>query len=69
MSFSEICRWAKTAALVINDADDSPQAETEFYRLARGSGLGARWLTYYTNAYEAAGESGIRNETDLPYFL
>lgn len=32
-----------------------------FYEMARESGgLGRMWFSYYLNAYEAAGESGIR---------
>jgi hypothetical protein len=60
MSFSEICQWAKKAARATKDAGDSPESEAEFTHLAQESGLGTRWLAYYTNAYEAAGESGIK---------
>ncbi len=52
MSFSGKCEWAKKALMAGSDE--------EIYKLAKESGLGIRWLTYYSNAYEAAGESGIK---------
>lgn len=60
MSFSEICRRAEQAARVIKDIGESPEADAEFHRFALASGLGMRKFTYYVNAYEAAGESGVR---------
>jgi len=59
MSFSEICQRAKEAACIIKDLGESLEADAEFRRLARASGLGMRKFTYYVNAYEAAGESGV----------
>ena len=60
MNEMEIIAWAKKAAAATGKIND-PQEDTGYFdQLARESGLGARWLTYYANAYEAAGESGIK---------
>lgn len=56
-SFSEKCLWARKATML--DLDTNSGYE-KFYRIAAESGLGERWLSYYSNAYEAAGESGIK---------
>jgi hypothetical protein len=55
--FSKLLFWAKKAAMI--DLETDPGQE-DFYRLAKESGLGEKQLTYYANAYEAAGESGLR---------
>ena len=57
LSFSEKCKWAKLAACLDTNTD---RGKEEFYKLAKTSGLGEQSLTYYSNAYEAAEESGIR---------
>ncbi|MCK4421234.1 DUF3024 domain-containing protein [candidate division WOR-3 bacterium] len=57
MSFSEKYLWAKKAAMLNIDTDKGYE---EFHKMAKESGLGTRWLTYYANAYEAAGESGLK---------
>jgi len=57
LTFSEKRAWAKKAALLDIDAEDGYE---KFYKIAKESGLGERRLTYYSNAYEAAGESGIK---------
>ncbi len=56
-SFYEKCRWAKKAAMLDVDTDSGYKT---FYKIAKESGLGERRLSYYSNAYEAAGESGIK---------
>lgn len=57
LGFSEKCAWAKKAALLDVDAKDGYE---EFYKMAKESGLGERRLSYYSNAYKAAGESGLK---------
>jgi len=52
MSFSKKCEWAKKALIAGSDE--------KLYKIAKESGLGIRWITYYLNAYEAAGKSGIK---------
>jgi hypothetical protein len=56
-SFSEKCEWAKKAAELDLDSEKGYFAIGE---IAKESRLGRQRLTYYANAYEAAGESGIR---------
>lgn len=56
----EILAWAKKAAASLGKITDPQEDTTHFEQLARESGLGTRWLAYYANAYEAAGESGIK---------
>jgi hypothetical protein len=60
MSLSEIYRRAKQAALVVRKGGDTPETEVKYRRLARDSGLGMRRFTCLVNAFEAAGESGVR---------
>lgn len=57
MKLSDKCLWAKKAAGLDIETDEGA---AEFYRIARESGLGTRWLSYYANAYEAGGESGLK---------
>ena len=57
MSFLEKYLWAKKATMLNLDTD---KGYAEFYKMAKESGLGTRWLAYYANAYEAAGESGLK---------
>ena len=58
LSFSDKCVWAKKAAKL--DVDTNNEGYTAFSRIAKESGLGEMWLSYYSNAYEAAGDSGIK---------
>jgi hypothetical protein len=60
MDFAKKCRWAQKAAPLSKQTTDSDEEYVRFYQLAQDSGLGTRWLAYYSNAYEAAGESGIK---------
>ena len=60
MSDTETLSWAKKAAASLGKITDPQEDTSHFEQLARESGLGTRCLTYYANAYEAAGESGIR---------
>ena len=39
---------------------DTDKGQEAFYNMAKESGLGEMWLGYYSNAYEAAGESGLK---------
>lgn len=56
-SFEELVFWGKQAA----DLDmESEEGKSKFYMMAKKSGLGTRQLAYYSNAYDAAGESGIK---------
>lgn len=57
LGFSDKYLWAKKAALLDVDTKDGYE---EFYKMAKESGLGEMWLSYYSNAYEAAGESGLK---------
>lgn len=57
MSFSKKCLWAKKAAMLNMETENGI---AKFYKMARESHLGTRWLGYYSNAYEAAGESGLK---------
>lgn len=57
LSFADKISWAKKAASLDVDTE---KGQEEFYRLAKESGLSQVWLTYYANAYEAAGESGLK---------
>jgi len=52
ITFQKKCCWAKKALKAVSDDD--------FYDLARESKLSVNQLAYYLNAYEAAGESGIK---------
>ena len=56
-SFAEICRVAKKAAEYDVDTD---QGYIDFRALASREGINHNYLIYYTNAYEAAEESGVR---------
>ena len=56
-SFEELVFWAKKAAALDTKSEEG---ESKFYIMAKKSGLGARQLGYYSNAYEAAGESGVK---------
>lgn len=57
LSFNEKLLWAKKAAQLNVETDCGQE---EFYKMAKESGLGEKWLSYYANAYEAAGESGLQ---------
>jgi len=57
LNFAEKVLWAKKAALVNLETD---RGQEDFYKMAKESGLGEKWLTYYANAYEAAEESGLQ---------
>ena len=59
--FARICSLAKKAARFNLDNDDE---YSEFQKIAKESGLGEKRLGYYLNAYEAAGESGLRALSD-----
>lgn len=56
-TFSKIYYWARKAAKLNLD---TVQGEDDFYELARESKLGTRQLAYYLNAYQSAGESGLK---------
>ncbi len=56
-AFSAKCLWAKKAALL---NVETHRGQTGFSKTAKESGLGERRLSYYSNAYQAAGESGIK---------
>jgi hypothetical protein len=56
-SFSNKLMWAKKATSLDVESDEG---YWQFRELAKKSGLGKRRLEYYSNAYEAAGESGLR---------
>lgn len=57
LSFSEKCSWAKKAASLNTE---TKSGQVAFYKMTKESGIRKMWLTYYSNAYEAAGESGMR---------
>lgn len=56
-SFENLVYWARKAAALDTETEEG---ESKYYLMAKKSGLGMRQLGYYSNAYEAAGESGIR---------
>ena len=56
-SFENLVYWAKKAAALDTKSEEG---ESKFYLMAKKSGLGVRQLGYYSNAYEAAEESGVR---------
>jgi len=55
--FDEKLFWAKKAAELDVETE---KGQKEYYVMAKESSLGDRRLSYYANAYEAAGESGVR---------
>ncbi|MDI6808578.1 MAG: DUF3024 domain-containing protein [Candidatus Eisenbacteria bacterium] len=57
LGFSEKLLWAEKAARLDVETE---KGYREFYAIAKRSGLGEMWLSYYANAYEAAGASGLR---------
>lgn len=57
LSFSEKCKWAKKGSRFDVDTDAGYFA---FRKLVKESGMGSDSLMYYSNAYEATGESGIK---------
>jgi hypothetical protein len=57
LNFDEKLLWAKRVAQLNLDTDHGQQ---EFYKMTKESGFGEKQLTYYANAYEASGESGLR---------
>jgi hypothetical protein len=57
MRYSDKYAFIKKAARIDVDTDDGYY---EFLRIAKASNLGKDRLSYYSNAYEAAGDSGLR---------
>lgn len=56
-SLSDKLYWAKKATALDVESDEG---YWKFYKLVKKSGLAKRQLEYYSNAYEAAEESGLR---------
>lgn len=56
-NFTEKLFWIKKAASLNME---TKRGQREFYLLAQESKLGRMWLSYYANAYKAAGESGLK---------
>ena len=56
-SFEKLVFWAKKAAALDMESEEG---KLKFYTMAKKSGLGTRQLAYYSNAYDAARESGIK---------
>ena len=57
LSFEDKVFWAKKGAKY---NPDNPDETNAFYDLVNKSGMAEDSFFYYTNAYEAAGESGIK---------
>ena len=57
LKFSDKCFWAKEAARLNLD---TAKGQRVFYDISKTSSLGERRLSYYSNAFEAAGESGMK---------
>jgi len=57
MGYSDKYSLVKKAAKIDLDTD---RGYVEFLKIAKESGLTKERLEYYTNAYEASGESGLR---------
>ena len=57
LSFAERLLWAKRAAQLNVETD---RGQEDFYKIAKESSLGEKWLSYYVNAYKAAEESGLQ---------
>jgi hypothetical protein len=57
LTFSEKCVWARKAVILDTEKNEDYQ---KFRKISKESGLGERQLSYYSNAYEAADESGIK---------
>jgi hypothetical protein len=57
ITFEKKCFWAKKAMEIDTYTE---KGEKEYSKLAKQSGLGPNQLAYYLNAYEAAGESGVK---------
>ena len=57
MAYSDKYSFIKKAAELDLDTDSG---YAEFLKIAKNSNLGEQRLGYYSNAYEAAGDSGLR---------
>jgi len=57
MAYSDKYLLVKKAAKINLDVDSG---YAEFLKLAKENGIAKKRLEYYTNAYEAAGDSGLR---------